>query len=471
MSTEQLITKAISTVREYRGVKDIKGPLLFVEGVTDVAFDEIVEVELPSGEVRRGKVLEVGYGMAVVQVFEGTTGISPKDVTVRFKGKTLEVPVSMDMLGRIFSGLGDPLDGGSRPIPETFLDVNGSPLNPAARAYPEDFIQTGVSVIDGMNTLVRGQKLPIFSGSGLPHNMLAAQIARQATVRGEAEEFAVVFAAIGVKYDDAMFFKKSFEETGALSKTVMFINLADEPAMIRLLTPRMALTVAEYLAYEYDMHVLVILTDMTNYCEALREISAAREEVPSRKGYPGYMYTDLATIYERAGRVKGRKGSITQMPILTMPNDDITHPIPDLTGYITEGQIVLDRGLFMKGIYPPVNVLMSLSRLMREGIGPGKTREDHASVSNQLYAAYAKAQDLRSLAAVVGEESLSEIDRKYLVFGDAFERKFLSQGFYENRTIEETLELAWEVLSILPEDELTNIKEEYLKKYYKRASS
>lgn len=456
-----------STVREYLGVKDIKGPLLFVEGVSGVSYDEIVEVELPGGEVRRGKVLEVGYGMAVVQVFEGTTGISPKNVKVRFKGKTLEVPVSADMLGRVFSGLGDPLDGGPRPIPEAFLDVNGSPLNPAAREYPEDFIQTGVSVIDGMNTLVRGQKLPIFSGSGLPHNMLAAQVARQATVRGEAEEFAVVFAAIGVKYDEAMFFRKSFEETGAISKTVMFLNLADEPAMIRLITPRMALTVAEYLAYEYDMHVLVILTDITNYAEALREISASREEVPSRKGYPGYMYTDFATIYERAGRVKGRKGSITQMPILTMPNDDMTHPIPDLTGYITEGQIVLDRSLYMRGIYPPVNVLLSLSRLMREGIGPGKTREDHASVSNQMYSAYAKAVDLRSLAAIVGEESLSPTDRKYLEFGEAFERKFLSQGFYENRNIEETLDLAWEVLSILPEDELTNIKVDLIKKYYK----
>ncbi len=452
---------------EKRGVRDVKGPLLFVEGVDRVAYDEIVEIELPTGEVRRGRVLETGFGIAVVQVFEGTTGISPETVTVRFRGRTLEAPVTVDMLGRVFSGLGEPIDGGLEPIPEDTRDINGAPLNPSARAYPEDFIQTGVSVIDGMNTLVRGQKLPIFSGSGLPHNELAVQIARQATVLGEEEEFAVVFAALGVKYDEATFFKKAFEETGALSRTVMFINLANEPAMIRLITPRMALTVAEYLAFEYDMHVLVILTDITNYCEALREISAAREEVPSRKGYPGYMYTDLASIYERAGRVEGRKGSITQMPILTMPNDDITHPIPDLTGYITEGQIVLDRGLYMKGIYPPVNVLMSLSRLMKQGIGPGKTREDHAGVSNQLYSAYARAQDLRSLAAIVGEESLSDVDRKYLAFADAFERRFLNQGFYENRSIEYTLDLAWEVLSILPERELINIKEEHIKKYYR----
>ncbi len=452
---------------EKRGVRDVKGPLLFVEGVDRVAYDEIVEIELPTGEVRRGRVLETGFGIAVVQVFEGTTGISPETVTVRFRGRTLEAPVTVDMLERVFSGLGEPIDGGLEPIPEDTRDINGAPLNPSARAYPEDFIQTGVSVIDGMNTLVRGQKLPIFSGSGLPHNELAVQIARQATVLGEEEEFAVVFAALGVKYDEATFFKKAFEETGALSRTVMFINLANEPAMIRLITPRMALTVAEYLAFEYDMHVLVILTDITNYCEALREISAAREEVPSRKGYPGYMYTDLASIYERAGRVEGRKGSITQMPILTMPNDDITHPIPDLTGYITEGQIVLDRGLYMKGIYPPVNVLMSLSRLMKQGIGPGKTREDHAGVSNQLYSAYARAQDLRSLAAIVGEESLSDVDRKYLAFADAFERRFLNQGFYENRSIEYTLDLAWEVLSILPERELINIKEEHIKKYYR----
>ncbi len=453
-------------VREYETIKEVKGPLLIVEGVSGVSYDEIVEVELASGEKRRGRVLDVGAGIAVVQVFEGTTGITRVGTKVRFLGRPLEIPVSEDMLGRVFNGLGEPIDGGPPIVAEEKRDVNGEPLNPAARDYPEDFIQTGVSAIDGMNTLVRGQKLPLFSGSGLPHNMLAAQIARQATVPGEEAEFAVVFAAIGIKYDDALFFRKFFEETGAINKVAMFVNLADEPAMIRLVTPRVALTLAEYLAYERDMHVLVILTDMTNYCEALREISAAREEVPGRQGYPGYMYSDLATIYERAGRVKGKKGSITQMPILTMPNDDITHPIPDLTGYITEGQVVLDRGLYNRGIYPPINVLMSLSRLMKEGIGPGKTREDHAGVSNQLYAAYARAQELRSLATIVGEESLSETDRKYLRYAEAFEKRFLSQGFYENRDIDTTLDIGWEVLSILPESELTNIKDEHIRKYH-----
>ncbi len=453
-------------VREYSKIREIKGPLLIVEGVSNVAYDEIVEVELPSGEKRRGRVLDVSRGVAIVQVFEGTTGITTTGTTVKFLGKPLEIPVSEDMLGRIFNGLGEPIDGGPPIIAEEERDVNGAPLNPAEREYPEDFIQTGVSAIDGMNTLVRGQKLPIFSGSGLPHNILAAQIARQATVRGEGEEFAVVFAAIGIKYDDFLFFKKFFEETGALNRVAMFVNLADEPAMIRLVTPRAALTLAEYLAFERDMHVLVILTDMTNYAEALREISAAREEVPGRQGYPGYLYSDLASIYERAGRVKGKKGSITQMPILTMPNDDITHPIPDLTGYITEGQIVLSRELYNRGIYPPINVLMSLSRLMKEGIGPGKTREDHAGVSNQLYSAYSRGVELRSLAAVVGEESLSPVDRKYLEFADAFEKRFLKQGERENRTIEQTLDLAWEILSILPEEELTNIKEEHIHKYH-----
>ncbi len=453
-------------VREYSMIREIKGPLLIVEGVSNVAYDEIVEVELPSGEKRRGRVLDVSRGVAVVQVFEGTTGITTTGTKVRFLGKPLEIPVSEDMLGRIFNGLGEPIDGGPPVIAEEERDVNGAPLNPAERAFPEDFIQTGISAIDGMNTLVRGQKLPIFSGSGLPHNILAAQIARQATVRGEGEEFAVVFAAIGIKYDDFLFFKKFFEETGALNRVAMFVNLADEPAMIRLVTPRAALTLAEYLAFERDMHVLVILTDMTNYAEALREISAAREEVPGRQGYPGYLYSDLASIYERAGRVKGKKGSITQMPILTMPNDDITHPIPDLTGYITEGQIVLSRELYNRGIYPPINVLMSLSRLMKEGIGPGKTREDHAGVSNQLYSAYSRGVELRSLAAVVGEESLSPVDRKYLEFADAFEQRFLKQGERENRTIEQTLDLAWEILAILPEEELTNLKEEHIKKYH-----
>ncbi|GBF09333.1 V-type ATP synthase beta chain [Aeropyrum pernix] len=453
-------------VREYRNISEIKGPLLVVEGVSRVAYDEIVEVETAGGEKRRGRVLEVGMGYAVVQVFEGTTGISPTGTVVRFMGRPLEIPVTEDMLGRIMNGLGEPIDGGPKIDADERRDVNGAPLNPAERAYPEDFIQTGVSAIDGMNTLVRGQKLPIFSGAGLPHNRLAAQIARQATVRGEEEEFAVVFSAIGIKYDDFLFFKKFFEETGALGRVAMFVNLADEPAMIRLITPRAALTLAEYLAYERDMHVLVIITDMTNYAEALREISAAREEVPGRQGYPGYLYSDLASIYERAGRVKGKKGSITQMPILTMPNDDITHPIPDLTGYITEGQIVLSRELHNRGIYPPINVLMSLSRLMKEGIGPGKTREDHAEVSNQLYASYSRGVELRSLAAVVGEESLSERDRRYLKFADLFEQRFLKQGERENRSIEETLDIAWEILSVLPEEELVNIKEETIKKYH-----
>jgi V/A-type H+-transporting ATPase subunit B len=456
----------VSQYREYETIKEIRGPLIIVEKASGVAFDELVEIEMPSGEKRSGRVLEVGMGYAVVQVFEGTTGISTRGTKVRFLGKTMEASVSETMLGRIFDGLGRPLDGGPPVLAEERRDINGSPINPASRAYPEDFIQTGISAIDGMNTLVRGQKLPIFSGGGLPHNMLAAQIARQATVRGEREEFAVVFAAMGIKYDEALFFRKFFEETGAIKRVAMFINLADEPAMVRLITPRMALTLAEYLAFERDMHVLVILTDMTSYCEALREISSAREEVPGRQGYPGYMYSDLASIYERAGRAIGKKGSITQMPILTMPADDITHPIPDLTGYITEGQIVLDRGLYNRGIYPPVNVLMSLSRLMKEGIGPGKTREDHGDVSNQLYASYSRGQELRSLAIIVGEESLSETDRKYLRFADAFERRFLSQGFYENRSIEETLDVGWEVLSIIPESELTNIKDAYIEKYH-----
>jgi len=453
-------------VKEYTRVSEIRGPLIIVEGVSRVAYDEVVEVELNTGERRRGRVLEVTRNAAVVQVFEGTTGISTVGAKVRFLGRTLEMPVSEDMLGRIFDALGKPIDGGPDIVAEEKYDINGAPINPAVRAYPEDFIQTGVSAIDGMNTLVRGQKLPIFSGSGLPHNELAAQIARQATVRGEEEEFAVVFAAIGIKYDDFVFFRRFFEETGAMKRVAMFVNLANEPAMLRLVAPRAALTLAEYLAYERDMHVLAILTDMTNYAEALREISAAREEVPGRQGYPGYMYSDLASVYERAGRVHGRKGSITQMPILTMPNDDITHPIPDLTGYITEGQIVLSRDLYNRGIYPPINVLMSLSRLMKEGIGPGKTREDHSQVSDQLYAAYSRGVELRSLAAVVGEESLSETERKYLRFADVFERRFLSQGIRENRAIEQTLDLAWEVLSELPEEELTNIREEFIKKYH-----
>jgi len=453
---------------EYYSVRDIKGPLVVVENVTNCAFDELVEIETESGEKRLGKVLETGFGLAIVQVFEGTTGLSVKGTKARFLGKTMEMPVSEDMLGRVFDGLGRPLDNLPPPIPRDYLDINGAPINPERRDYPTSFIQTGISAIDGMNTIVRGQKLPIFSGAGLPHNIIAAQIARQATVLGEEEEFAVIFAAVGVQHDEASFFKKSLEETGAIKRSTLFLNLADDPAFERIITPRLALTLAEYLAFEKDMHVLVIITDMTNYGEALREISAAREEVPGRKGYPGYLYTDLATIYERAGRIKGKKGSITQMPILTMPNDDISHPIPDLTAYITEGQIVLSRELHRIGIYPPINVLMSLSRLMRDGIGEGKTRADHQDVSNQLYASYARAQELRALALIVGEGSLTPSDLKYLKFADEFERKFLSQGYYENRDIYKTLELGWEVLSILPENELTRIKEKYIKQYYKR---
>jgi V/A-type H+-transporting ATPase subunit B len=437
-----------------------------VDGVTKVAFDELVEVETGDGERRLGRVIEVGLGKAVVQVFEGTTGLSLTDTKVKFLGRALEIPVSLELLGRVFDGLGRPIDGLPAPIGIESRDVSGSAINPYMRDYPTDFIQTGVSVIDGMLTLVRGQKLPLFSGAGLPHNLLAAQIARQATVR-TGEEFAVVFAAIGVRHDEAAFFRRSLEESGALKRSVLFLNLADDPAIERIVTPRVALTAAEYLAFEQDMHVLVILTDVTNYAEALREISAAREEVPGRKGYPGYLYTDLATIYERAGRIKGKKGSITQLPILSMPSDDITHPIPDLTGYITEGQVVLDRDLFRKGIYPPVNVLMSLSRLMKDGIGEGKTRSDHAEVSNQLYDAYSRAQDLRALAEIVGKAGLSEVDLKYLEFGDAFERKFLRQEVDENRDLEETFRRAWEVLSILPEQELTKIKSHHIKKYYK----
>ena len=451
---------------EYSTVSKIYGPLMIVEGVKGVAYGEVVEIETESGEKRKGQVLEARENLAIVQVFEGTRDLDVKTTSVRFTGETLKVPVSMDMLGRVFNGIGKPIDGGPEIIPEDRRDVHGAPLNPVARAYPRDFIQTGISAIDGMNTLVRGQKLPIFSGSGLPHNMLAAQIARQAKVLGEEEQFAVVFAAMGITYEEANFFKKSFEEAGAIERTVLFLNLADDPAIERIITPRMALTVAEYLAFDYDMQVLVILTDMTNYAEALREISAAREEVPGRRGYPGYMYTDLATIYERAGRVRGRKGSITQVPILTMPDDDITHPIPDLTGYITEGQIVLSRDLHRKGIYPPIDVLPSLSRLMKDGIGKGMTREDHPQLAQQLYAAYAEGRSLRDLVAVVGEEALSETDRKYLKFADRFEREFVAQRYDEDRSIFETLDLGWELLAELPESELKRVRKEYIQKYH-----
>jgi len=462
-----LSSRALGGV-EYTKVAEIRGPLLILDGVTKVAFDELVEIETAAGERRLGKVLEVGGGKAVVQVFEGTSGLSVVGTKARFLGKTMEIPVSSELLGRIFDGLGRPLDGLPEPVGDEFRDVNGQPINPERRDYPTDFIQTGISVIDGMNTLVRGQKLPIFSGAGLPHNMMAAQIARQAAVVGRGEEFAVVFAAVGVQHSEARFFRKSLEDSGAIKRSALFLNLADDPAIERIITPRVALTAAEYLAFDLDMHVLVIITDMTNYAEALREISAAREEVPGRKGYPGYLYTDLASVYERAGRIKGRKGSITQMPILSMPSDDITHPIPDLTGYITEGQLVLSRDLFRKEIYPPVNVLSCLSRLMKDGIGEGRTRADHQNVSDQLYAAYARAQELRALAEIVGKAGLTGVDLKYLEFGEAFEQKFLKQGYEENRSIEETLSIAYDVFSILPEQELTKIKQIYIDRYLKR---
>ncbi|MEM3102729.1 MAG: V-type ATP synthase subunit B [Candidatus Caldarchaeum sp.] len=454
---------------EYLSVQEIKGPLMIVGGVSGVSYDELVEVETSEGERRLGRVIEVGEGRAVVQIFEGTQGLSIEGTRARFLGTTLKIPVSTEMLGRVFDGLGRPLDGLPEPIAEETLDINGEPINPEQREYPSDFIQTGVSSIDGMNSLVRGQKLPIFSGAGLTHNMLAAQIARQATVPGKEEEFAVIFAAVGVQNDEARFFRRSLEESGAISRSTLFLNLADDPAIERIVTPRIALTLAEYLAFRQGYHVLVIITDITNYAEALREVSAAREEVPGRKGYPGYMYTDLASIYERAGRIKGLKGSLTQMPILSMPSDDITHPIPDLTGYITEGQIVLSRDLYRKGIYPPVNVLMSLSRLMGPGIiSQKRTRADHGDVSNQLYAAYARAVQLRSLAEIVGTAGLSETDLKYLEFGDLFEQRFLKQAYTENRTLDQTIEIAWDILSTLPEAELTKIKEEHVKKHYRK---
>jgi V/A-type H+/Na+-transporting ATPase subunit B len=440
---------------------------MVVDGVTQASFDELVEIETSEGEKRLGKVVEVGNGKAVVQVFEGTTGLAIAGTRAKFIGKTMTMPVSQELLGRVFDGLGRPNDGLPDPIADRFIDVNGEPMNPERREYPTSFIQTGVSVIDGMLTLVRGQKLPIFSGSGMPHNILAAQVARQATVVGTKEDFAVVFAAIGVQYSEAQYFKRSLEESGALRRSVLFLNLADDPAIERIITPRVALTVAEYLAFDLGIHVLAILTDMTNYAEALREISAAREEVPGRKGYPGYLYTDLANNYERAGRIKGKAGSVTQVPILSMPADDITHPIPDLTGYITEGQIVLGRDLFRKGIYPPVNVLMSLSRLMKDGVGEDKTRSDHMEVGNQLYDAYSRAQEVRALAEIVGKAGLTGVDLKYLEVGDLFETYFLKQNTDENRNLDETLSRAWQVLSTLPEGELTKIKDKHVKQYYK----
>lgn len=451
-------------MKEYKTINQIAGPLLFVEKTEPVGYGELVDIILQTGEIRKGQVLDTSKDVVVVQIFGETVGID-KSARVRFLGETIKLKVSSDMLGRIFNGLGKPIDDGPEVIPEDVLDINGAAINPYSRSHPEDFIQTGISVIDGMNTLVRGQKLPIFSGSGLPHNSMALQIARQAVVPGKEEAFAVVFAAMGITNEEAQQFIADFEKTGALERSVVFLNLANDPAVERLITPRMALTTAEFLAFKKGMHVLVILTDMTNYCEALREIGAAREEIPGRRGYPGYMYTDLATIYERAGIIHGKKGSVTQMPILTMPGDDITHPIPDLTGYITEGQIVLGRGLHMQGIYPPIDVLPCLSRLMNSGIGKGKTREDHKPVSNQMYASYAEGRDLRGLVAIVGEEALNERDRQFLKFAESFENKVLKQGKYENRTIQQTLDIGWDLFSRLPADELTRIEKDMIAKY------
>ncbi|EHL65654.1 V-type ATP synthase subunit B [Cloacibacillus evryensis] len=452
---------------KYRTISNLSGPLMMVNKVHDVSYDELAEITLGDGEHRRGRVLEIDQDRALVQVYEGSSGIDVNSTEVRFLGDVLKLPVSKDMLGRIFNGRGDPIDGGPGIIPETYLDVNGNPMNPFSRDFPSEFIQTGISTIDGMNPLVRGQKLPIFSGSGMPHNKMAAQIARQATVISGHSDFAVVFAAMGITFEEASFFMDDFRKTGALERTVMYVNLADDPAIERISTPRLALTAAEYLAFEKGMHVLVILTDLTNYCEALREISAARKEVPGRRGYPGYLYTDLATMYERAGRLRGKKGSITQIPILTMPEDDKTHPIPDLTGYITEGQIILARTLHRKGIYPPVDVMPSLSRLKDKGIGKGKTREDHADLMNQLFAAYSRGKEAKELAVILGEGALSDEDKAFAKFADDFEDKYVRQGEYENRTIEDTLLLGWELLTIVPVRELKRVRDEYIEKYLK----
>ena len=452
-------------MKEYRTITKIAGPLVFVEKTEPIGYQELVNVVLSDGTIKRGQVLDTSDDLVVVQIFETTTGIG-RDSGVRFTGETIKMPVGREMLGRILSGGGKPIDGGPEIVPEKRLDITGAAINPWARASPSDFIQTGISTIDGTNTLVRGQKLPIFSGAGLPHNNVALQIARQAKVPGSTESFAVVFAAMGITKEEANYFMQDFERTGALEHAVVFLNLADDPAVERIITPRLALTTAEYLAFELGMHVLVILTDMTNYCEALRQIGAAREEVPGRRGYPGYMYTDLACIYERAGIIKGQKGSVTQIPILTMPGDDITHPIPDLTGYITEGQIVVNRELHRKGIYPPINVLPSLSRLMNLGIGKGHTREDHKKVSDQMYAGYAEGNDLRGLVAIVGKDALSERDRGLLEFADLFEDKFVRQGYDEDRTIEDTLDLGWDLLSTLPVEQLTRIDRDLINKYH-----
>ncbi|HSQ93940.1 MAG TPA: V-type ATP synthase subunit B [Methanoregula sp.] len=457
-------------MKEYRTINKIAGPLVFVEKTEPVAYQELVNIVLFDGTIKRGQVLDTSDELVVVQVFETTTGIG-RDSGIRFTGETIKMPVGREMLGRILSGGGKPIDGGPEIVPEKRLDITGAAINPYARGMPADFIQTGVSTIDGTNTLVRGQKLPIFSGAGLPHNNVALQIARQAKVPGSTENFAVVFAAMGITKEEANYFMQDFERTGALERAVVFLNLADDPAVERIITPRLALTTAEYLAFELGMHVLVILTDMTNYCEALRQIGAAREEVPGRRGYPGYMYTDLACIYERAGMIKGQKGSVTQIPILTMPGDDITHPIPDLTGYITEGQIVVNRDLHRKGIYPPINVLPSLSRLMNLGIGKGHTREDHKKVSDQMYAGYAEGNDLRGLVAIVGKDALSERDRLLLEFADLFENRFVRQGYDEDRTIEDTLNLGWELLSTLPVEQLTRIDRDLINRFHPKFKS
>ena len=439
---------------------------MLVDGVEGVKYDELVEIAGQDGSVRKGKVLEVNADKALVQLFENAQGIQMSTSNASFLGKSLTLSVSEDMLGRVFDGLGNPKDGGAPIIPEYRLDINGQPINPAARDYPDEFIQTGISAIDGLNTLVRGQKLPVFSASGLPHADLAAQIARQAKVLGKDQKFAVVFAALGITYEEAEFFMSDFRRTGAIERSVMFINLANDPAVERIATPRMALTAAEYLAFEKGMHVLVIMTDITNYCEALREVSAARKEVPGRRGYPGYLYTDLATMYERAGRIKGKEGSITQIPILTMPEDDKTHPIPDLTGYITEGQIILSRELYKKGFNPPIDVLPSLSRLKNKGIGKGKTREDHADSMNQIFAAYATGKEAKELSAILGDAALSDVDKLYAKFAEEFEKKYINQGFYENRSIEDTLQIGWELLTILPRSEMKRIKDKYIEEYY-----
>ncbi len=452
--------------KEYRTIEEVSGPLMLVRNVENVSYDELGEIELASGEIRRCKVLEINGTDALVQLFESSAGINLSNSKVRFLGRSMELGVSRDMLSRVFDGMGRPIDGGPEILPDKRMDINGLPMNPAARNYPQEFIQTGISAIDGLNTLVRGQKLPIFSASGLPHANLAAQIARQAKVRGTDEQFAVVFAAMGITFEESNFFIESFKETGAIDRTVLFVNLANDPAIERIATPKMALTAAEYLAFEANMHVLVIMTDITNYADALREVSAARKEVPGRRGYPGYMYTDLATLYERAGRQRGKSGSITLIPILTMPEDDKTHPIPDLTGYITEGQIILSRELYRKNIAPPIDVLPSLSRLKDKGIGEGKTRADHSSTMNQLFSAYARGKDAKELMVILGEAALTDIDKLYAKFADEFEKEYISQGYSTSRDIEETLNIGWKLLSILPRSELKRIDDKYLDMYY-----